>query len=124
MCRLLCFIFIFMNIGCQAQMQKWQRERTVEHISRLKSYQGHVKWTIGDQSSEMDIWYQSPNRLLVTSKLGEVLRSDGSTMDIYDPKTRIHSSFKNLPPVTELEGQQLIRDLFDQSMKFFKFTLG
>jgi len=121
---LMILIFILSSTGCQAQLQKWQRERTVEHLSRLKSYQGHLSSVVAGETSEMDIWFESPNRFLVTLKNGDVVRSDGSTMEIYDSKTRLHSVFKNMPSVTQSEGQQLIRDLFDQSMSVFTFALG
>jgi outer membrane lipoprotein-sorting protein len=96
----------------------------VEHLSRLKNYHGHMTWTIGDETSETEIWFEIPNHFLVVSKNGEILRSDGSTMEIYDPRTKFYSVFRHLPSVTESINQQLIRDAFDQSMKNFTFTLG
>jgi outer membrane lipoprotein-sorting protein len=121
---ILILFFMFCTAGCQAQMQKWQRERTVEHLSRLKNYHGHISWSIGVETSETEIWFQVPNRFLTISKNGEIVRSDGSTMEIYDPRTKFYSVFRNLPLVSESENQELIRDLFDQSMKRFTFTLG
>lgn len=115
---------IFSTTSCQAQMQKWQRERTVEHLSRLKNFHGHVKWNIAGETSESEIWFEIPNRFLSVSKSGDIVRSDGSTTEIYDPKTKFHVVFHNLPKVSETDVQQLNRDLFDQSMKAFTFTLG
>ena len=120
----LIWIFILSSTGCQAQIQKWQRERTLEHLSRLKNYHGHIKWTNAGETSESEIWFETPNHILAISKNGEIFRSDGSTMEVYDPRTKFYSIFRHLPPITESDNQELIRDLFDQSMKAFTFTLG
>jgi outer membrane lipoprotein-sorting protein len=121
---MLMFTLILFATGCQAQMQKWQRERTVEHLSRLKNYHGHATWAIAGETSETEIWFETPNHFFAISKNGEVIRSDGSTMEVYDPRTKFYSVFRHLPPVKESDNQQLIQDLFDQSMKAFTFTFG
>ena len=117
-------ILMLSTSGCQAQMQKWQRERTVEHLSRLNSYHGQINWNIAGETSETEIWFQVPNRFLTVSKNGEIVRSDGSTMEVYDPRTKFYSIFRNLPLVSESDSQQLVRTIFDQSMKIFNFSLG
>ena len=123
--RTLMMILILMSsMGCQAQLLKWQRNRTVEHSGRIESYQGHVNLSIAGEVSELDLWFQRPNHFLVVTKAGEIVRNDGSTMEMYDPKTRLHTVFKNLPLIDESASQRLIGDLFDQSMSAFTFTLG
>lgn len=111
-------------VGCEAQLQSWQRQRSVDHLSRIKSYRGHLKSHIAGETFESDIWFQRPDRFLLISKTGEISRSDGYTMETYDPRSQVYSVFKNLPQVSDSDAQKLIADLFDQSMKIFAFSLG
>ena len=117
-------LVVLLTAGCEAQLQKWQKTRVFDHLARLKNYHGHMTWSIADEFGESEVWFESPNHFLVVSKSGDVARSDGKTLEIYDSITKFYSVFENLPPTSESAQTKFIGDTFDESMKNFTFVLG
>lgn len=124
MSKIALLIFFFAS-GCQAQMQAWQRDRTISRLSKVESYHGHYTETgIGEKPLATEIWFQAPASYTVVAGDGSFLVSEPGSLKMYDPSSHIAVTYKNLPVLTALAAREGLGDQFDQNVNLFTYTLG
>lgn len=129
---LLSFVVILSTCGCEAAFREWQRERLLSHVAKLQSYQGTiVESGILDSNEDLvsEISYQRPGQYATTviapdAHSGSKLSYDGTTLQIFYPKTKFAIVYRNLKPLSDADQKSLLEDQFNTNMEMYVYELG
>lgn len=117
--------------GCQAQMQTWQKDRIATRLAKIKAYHGVLveNGVLDGGTIESEIWFEAPASYRVRvrapdSLAGSMMTFDGSTLQLYDPRTRLAVIYRNLPAVSSEERRALVDTSYDENLRAFTFEIG
>ena len=130
--QIFALLLFLLPTGCQAMVQKWQKDRLTSHLSRLKSYHGVLREKGVLESKEdlvSEIWFQQPMNYFVKINspkkyAGSTLTYDGKNLFLYFPNTKYGILYQNLQQPTPEDFKNLIAQGFDYNMDHFNYELG